>query len=171
MGNTTTIEGLAEASVCAWIKYAPASVTTDGAIVSRYLGSLNGWLLWVDDTAALSGRTDTISFSIDPGVDGPGRVEGSTGLVTTGVWDHYCGTFKGGTYIRLYKNGKLDTQNTSSIASFVNTDSANLYIGRIEHASPRYFEGQIDDVRIYNYALTENQIKNIMNFGSVKFGN
>jgi hypothetical protein len=33
----------------------------------------------------------------------------------------------------------------------------------------RGFDGQIDDVRIYNYALTETQIKEIMNQGAVSF--
>lgn len=41
----------------------------------------------------------------------------------------------------------------------------------------QYFNGQIDpdligidDVRIYNYALTAAQIKNVMNDGAVRFG-
>ncbi|MFA5894379.1 MAG: LamG domain-containing protein [Candidatus Shapirobacteria bacterium] len=164
-----TIEGATEASVCSWLKYRPSSVTTDGAIVSRYLGSLGGWLLWVDDSAALSGRSDTVSFAVDPGADASGRVEGSTGLVTTGQWDHYCGVFKGGSYIRLYKNGVLNTEQTSSIVSVVDTDNANFYIGRVDNASPRYLDGQVDDVRVYNYALTETQIKSVYNGSGVNF--
>jgi hypothetical protein len=33
-----------------------------------------------------------------------------------------------------------------------------------------YFPGQIDDVRIYNYALSPTQIKEIYNNGTVYFG-
>jgi len=33
-----------------------------------------------------------------------------------------------------------------------------------------YFNGQIDDVRVFNYALTANQIKTLFNNGSVNFG-
>jgi len=35
----------------------------------------------------------------------------------------------------------------------------------------RYWKGQLDDVRIYNYALTPSQIKQVMNQGAgVRFG-
>ena len=33
-----------------------------------------------------------------------------------------------------------------------------------------YFNGQIDDVRIYNYTLTASQIKTLYNDGAVRFG-
>jgi len=32
------------------------------------------------------------------------------------------------------------------------------------------FNGTIDDVRVYNYALTENQIKKLYNKGLVRIG-
>lgn len=171
MGNTATIEGNSEASVCLWIKYGPGSVTADSALVGRYLGAGNGWTLWIDDEAAYSLRTDTISFAPAPGGGTGGRVEGSTGLVSSGVWDHYCATFQGGSFIRLYKNGLLDQEETSSVTSSVSSDNANLYIGRIDNASPRWFQGQIDDVKIFNYALNDTQILNLYNNGAVSFGN
>ena len=34
----------------------------------------------------------------------------------------------------------------------------------------RNFNGQIDDVRVYNYALTAAQVKNEYNQGAVSFG-
>jgi len=34
-----------------------------------------------------------------------------------------------------------------------------------------YFNGSIDDVKIWNYALTEEQVKNEYNGGAVRFGN
>jgi hypothetical protein len=63
-----------------------------------------------------------------------------------------------------YKNGKvIGTTNISTLGS---TSSSNsLYIS---HNTYR-FNGQIDDVRIYNYALTPTQIKTIYNGGSVNF--
>jgi hypothetical protein len=167
MGSTTnTIEGATEATICAWIKYGPASVTTDGAIVSRYNGQYVGWLMWVDDSAAINGRTDTVSVAFQAEDSGFGRIEGSSGLVTPGVWDHYCGVFKGGTYIKLYKNAKLDQQNTSNIVSTVNATSNVFYIGRVDNASPRNFQGQIDDVRLYRYALSPQEIQTVYSNGS-----
>ena len=166
--STSFITGSSETSVCAWIKYAPSSVTTDGAIISKYDGSLQGWMFWVDDSAAVSGRSNTITFMISPDSD-PGRVEGSSNLVETDVWSHYCGVFKGGSYLRLYKNGILDQQVTVSVPTTVDSTTNATYLGRVDSGTTRDFEGQIDDVRIYNYALTQTQIQTIMNNGAVRF--
>jgi hypothetical protein len=169
IGNTATIEGNSEATVCTWLKYRPSTVTTDGALVSRYLGSTGGWIFWIDDDAALGGHIDTVSFAPRPGDGAGGRVEGSSGLITPGQWDHYCGVFKGGNYIRLYKNGKLDSEQTTGVSSTVGSDNANLYFGRIDNVAPRYLDGQIDDVRIYGYALNSSQIKAVFNGSAINF--
>jgi hypothetical protein len=43
-------------------------------------------------------------------------------------------------------------------------------IGKASWSSANYFTGQIDDVRVYNYALTPSQIKTVYNGGAaVKF--
>ena len=53
-------------------------------------------------------------------------------------------------------------------ASIADSD-ATLGIGAIgDGTSP--FDGQIDDVKVWNYALTPLQIKNDYNNGSVRFG-
>ena len=43
----------------------------------------------------------------------------------------------------------------------------DMDIGRV---STTYFDGQIDDVRIYNYPLTAAQIRKVMNDGTARFG-
>ncbi len=163
------LAGLTEMSVCSWIKYGPGSVTADGVIVGQYSGSPPGWLLWVDDVGAVFGETDTVSFSPNPVGGSAGRVEGTTGLVSTGVWDHYCGVFKGGSFIRLYKNGVLNAENTSSIVSVADVPDTVLQIGRWTNFNNSYFDGQIDDIRIYNYALTSHQVKEVYGGGAVVF--
>ena len=172
LATGTTVPSLAnvaEMSACAWIKYGPSSVSADGVIVGQYSGSPPGWLLWVDNEAAVSGRTDTVAFSINPAGGTSGRVEGTTGLVTSGAWDHYCGVFKGSSFIRLYKNGVLNTENTSSIVSTTDVPNTVLQMGRWTNFDNSYFDGQIDDVRIYNYALTPHQVKELYSGGSVVF--
>ena len=48
-------------------------------------------------------------------------------------------------------------------------DTSDLFIGSIYGMIP--LDGKIDEVKIYNYALTEEQVKNDYNFGAVRFGN
>ncbi len=67
---------------------------------------------------------------------------------------------------KLYINGQLqsDIDDISGLGSFDSAASNDLYIGagRSDH---RYFDGLIDDVRIYNYARTQKQILEDMNAG------
>jgi hypothetical protein len=70
--------------------------------------------------------------------------------------------------ISLYVNGKLD-KSVGNIVTFTWSDFNNASIGYLQQFG-RYFNGQIDDTRIYNYALTQDQIKQIYNGGAINFG-
>ena len=168
VGSTTILDNVTEASVCFWMYYIPASVTTDGAVIGEYNGSTqDGWFFWVDDAAAATGHTNTMSWSPDTHNGGtwqPGRVEGSTDLVTPGQWDHYCGTFSGGNYIRLYKNGVLDAENTTSIVAEVPTSIQTLRMGSISTGG-RYLNARLDDVRVYARALTDTDVLALYAYG------
>ena len=61
----------------------------------------------------------------------------------------------------LYLNGELkSTTSVTGIPKIQNIDS--IYLGkRKEYASPRHLQGYLNDVRIYNEALTAKQIKEI----------
>jgi uncharacterized protein (TIGR02145 family) len=157
VGNKNIIEDAAAASVCLWLKYNAPSVTADAGLLTKW--DSEGWLMWVDDVAFTSGRTNTISFAVDASQSGPGRVEGSTNLVVPGEWAHYCGTFQGGSFIRLYKNGVLDRENTTSIVSVVDSNTHAIRIGDSANAgSIKYLNGEVDDVRIYNRALSADDV-------------
>ena len=164
MGDIDLLDGEAEGTICTWLYYDVASVSTDGVLVSKYESGSDGWLLWIDDSTAYSGRTDTVAFAPDAQGGTSGRVEGSQGLVTPYVWDHYCGVFKGDDYIRLYKNGALDQENSTTTSTVFDTSTFPVRLGNI-YSNSRNLEGMLDDVRIYNYALTEQQIKEVFNSG------
>ena len=87
--------------------------------------------------------------------------------VTNGSWNHLVATFDGTTR-KLYVNGVLKNSDTPTTPNV--TAGQSLYIGSYSTPS-NYFPGQIDDVRIYNYALTATQIKQLYNGGAaIKFG-
>jgi hypothetical protein len=170
IGNVSFLDSATAASVCVWMKYNAASVTGDGAIVSEFGGAAGSWIFFVDDVAAISGRTDTINFSPNGSTGGGagGRVEGSTGLVTPGAWDHYCGTFQGSTFIRLYKNGVLDQQNTTSVVSAIPSSSFNLRMGATDEGPARYLNATLDDVRVYNRALSAAEVQRLYKLGAAR---
>jgi len=73
--------------------------------------------------------------------------------LTPGEWYHIVGTFDG-TDIKCYLNGALkDTNQISGIKS----SNAKLFIA--EEGWHNYFHGLIDEVRIWNRALSEEEIE------------
>ncbi len=84
---------------------------------------------------------------------------------STGVWNHAVMTYDG-TTVKVYLNGVFK----NSKALTLNTTNSVVRIGDGYYDPYRYFSGQIDDVRIYNYPLTPTQIKTLYNGGAVRFG-
>ena len=76
-----------------------------------------------------------------------------------GEWFHVVGTFDGSTAI-IYKNG-VEQNRKTGITEKMFTNDLNLYIGTMW---TDYFNGIIDEVRIYNRALSPREIKIIYAF-------
>ncbi|MBN2228331.1 MAG: ThuA domain-containing protein [Candidatus Thorarchaeota archaeon] len=84
-----------------------------------------------------------------------------TPLPTTGEWHHVAGTYDGST-ISLYVDGVERVSNSAS--GSLQTSSTSLYIGNKPLSSypGDRFKGIIDEVRIYNRALSNQEINNTM---------
>ena len=84
--------------------------------------------------------------------------------LTTGVWYHLVGTFKSKSELKLYVNGveRASLSASSVPMDFANTDQA-LFVGRVGDSTANFFDGQIDDVRVYNRALSSTEISNLAN--------
>jgi hypothetical protein len=94
------------------------------------------------------------------------NIHGAT-APTTGIWQHVAVTMKG-TTVTHYLNGNANGTGNLSVA--IADAGKPLIIGSRDDAQTRMY-GQIDDVRVYNYALTQEQIKQVMNNGSaINFG-
>ncbi len=108
---------------------------------------------------------NTISCMFN-GTSNPRSDYTSADLGTTSQWKHIVCTYDGST-ARVYLNGKLvHSWNTTGNI----TNDSGLTMGRT--ASDIYPLAQkLDDVRIYNYALSANQVKKLYNnASSIYFG-
>jgi hypothetical protein len=90
-----------------------------------------------------------------------------TGVTPQGRWTHYIATSANGDN-RIYINGVL---------SGLNNDTWNnkyrfgeIFIGRLPYAHPTegymYFKGMLDDIRIYNRALSDSEAKTLFVYES-----
>ncbi|MCL4366210.1 LamG domain-containing protein [Patescibacteria group bacterium] len=94
-------------------------------------------------------------------------IDSNNGL-TSGTWYHIVGTYDGSNE-KIYINGALNKTSSSTNAPDTNSLLSFQYFAN--YGLPAlYFNGQLDDVKVYNYTLTPTQIKDIYNNGAVFFG-
>ncbi len=94
---------------------------------------------------------------------------GRTIPVSTNKWQHIVGVYNGSgssSGISLYNNGVLISSTDSSGGSYVAMENLTntLKFGERDVGS-NHFDGSIDDVRIYNRALSAQEIQQLYNLG------
>jgi hypothetical protein len=95
---------------------------------------------------------------------GRGGIAGET-RVNANQWHHVAGVCDG-SQMRIYVDGELDA--SSSWDNGIKSNDYPVYIGENAEWTGRFWHGLIDDVRIYDYALSENEIRTLSNKGKQK---
>ena len=90
----------------------------------------------------------------------------SFGTLQGGVWYHLAATWDG-RYFRAYKNGVQTSYCDFGYNSQVATDPSGASVKIGSHAGPPasskyFFDGYVDEVRVWNVARTETQIRSAM---------
>lgn len=98
--------------------------------------------------------------------DGNFRSRTTTGYhVSENEWSHVTAVLSQGEWIKFFINGSLAEELSWAYGnSVLSTSSFN--IGGHNGTSSQYFQGLIDEVKVYNYALSEDEIKLDYNQGS-----
>jgi Concanavalin A-like lectin/glucanases superfamily/Secretion system C-terminal sorting domain len=142
IGHTFTQAG--SFSVSIWIKKATAA--SGVAIMSGTTTSLNFiWLVQCDATKAIFGTNKQQSAWF--------WTNATTNYVLN-EWEHYVGVYTANT-MTFYRNGVLQGTTTNTHTN-VSQAVLPIWIGR--GVSGNYFNGSLDDVGIWNRALTPNEI-------------
>ena len=82
--------------------------------------------------------------------------------VNDGNWHHVTGLYDG-EKMYIYIDGVVDVSQPAS--GVVATNDHPVFIGENVEVPERFWNGLIDDVRVYNYALSEGQITALYNEG------
>ncbi|MBU2265388.1 LamG domain-containing protein, partial [Patescibacteria group bacterium] len=97
--------------------------------------------------------------------DGTSYYDFPHNFVMSDIWTHLVIIYNGSNWY-AYQDGVQTATKSESFT--IHTGTTYTYIGVIANTdtlSPYYFNGLIDEVRIYNYARTEEQIGQDYNFG------
>lgn len=105
-----------------------------------------------------------------------GSVQGNS-LVNDGRWHHVAAALTnsdsaGIDEINLYVDGVLQTNTRNGSACVINTDaSAHVYLGTVysNGSFSSYFNGRMDEVRIYDTALDDAQIAQLAQNGLIAY--
>jgi len=150
--------GYAEVSVTAWIR------TTDGG--NQIIASYDRNEYWRLEINGNGGGTGQIGWDVRTS---SGQVDyGSVTRVDDGTWHHVAAVFDNGT-LTIYIDGNPEpsTSGGSTFGRGVNTRYGFLGVGSEattfdgSRGPNNYFDGDMDDVRIYNRALSAEEISQL----------
>mgnify|MGYP001408671588 CR=1 FL=1 len=157
VSNSSSLQISSDITLEAWIKLDNLSgskiviIKTDGGSAADMSYSLR-----------VPSSGNVVRFAIGGGsgvdFDGEGSVSETidSPSLTSGIWYHVAGVRNGTTMI-LYLNGKSVATSTR-FRNSISVNSGSLDIGYFPSYG-QYFDGQIDEVRIWNDARTEAEIK------------
>jgi Concanavalin A-like lectin/glucanases superfamily len=134
-----------QVSISMWLK--PGS--TQGAyadILSKFT-----FMLEQDSTS-----TNSYYFNWTDGIESSGCAPSPIFTLTANIWQHVL-VVKSGTLVKGYVNG-VETGSCTGSFSSIASNSDILTIGRSSSFGSQYWSGSMDDLRIYNRALTAKEM-------------
>jgi hypothetical protein len=153
----TTLAGVNAATVSAWVK-----TTTGGTIICSGGACIN----WGNYTLSVAGGSAVAEF-VNANVSSGQFSVSSSSTVNDGKWHLITGVLNG-TSITLYVDGAISGARSDFSGNIFNDSGRSVIdIGATpatgECGSPAigYFNGSIDDVRIYNRPLSSSEIQNL----------
>ena len=150
-GNDESLRITNNLSVSFWFKN-NVTPSTYNAYIGRY---------------KTSGNTRVWSISYDDGIRSYFSKNGASGIGTSAltiendVWYHFLVTFESGV-VKQYLNSELKSTDdiSTTVDSLYDTDT-KLVIGARDEGTSNFIPANLNDVRIYNRALSETEIKTL----------
>ncbi len=155
-------------SVSSWVKTTSSATQSIASTWSYQVSS--GWHFEMND-----GTAGAIYFGIINGIGNSYRMARSTATTfNDGAWHLAVATYDGSQSsagIKLYIDGVSSAAVSIGDTSPGSLANANLNIGKIGGGSvPEYFNGSIDDARIYNRVLSAQEVLNLYNSSGEAMG-
>jgi len=99
------------------------------------------------------------SLSFVNGISGSWSETQSSEIMSTNEWYHVAGVYDGVSQ-KIYINGELVGENP--VTGVIGINTLDLKIGDSPGYADRYFDGKIDEVRVWNIARTDQEIRESM---------
>ncbi len=152
-----------QASVSAWVKIDGEGEGNGITFIKQNASGTTGasyGLVYLVGSGKIS---FSLATTVEPWTDYP-----STTTLTTGVWYHVVGVYDGSN-VKVYLNGSLDA--TYSVTGSLLDATGPLQIGMQNSWSPEYLYGAVDEVGIWNTALTSADVTQLYGDYDGSYGN
>ncbi len=158
--NNYVFGGLTEVTISFW--YNLNTISGDQAIVAKWMEAV-GVLLYHDDP-------DGWRFLLRLTSGGNADLQ-STFVATPNTWQHIAATWKSGDKVRMYLNG-ANVQESLLSYTGTTTTLSDFNIGRdaLTGTDTRYLNGKLDELAVFNTALSADKIQQIYDATAVVSG-
>ena len=163
-GNALDFDGSGDYVNCGNIGFGGTGATLEGWVyINSFLDGINTlfgreWdnaslLLRLGDGGGLSNHQ--IQFLIN----GSHSLASST-VLETDKWYHIAAVYDASAGMKIYINGVLDASNSNT--GNLNTSTFDFYIASADGGTGRYFDGRMDEIRVWNDVRSESEIQDNM---------
>ena len=162
-GAAAYLNGLDALTVSLWVK-SNVIGTDSGCIIFTDPDGTDQRDIRYDLAGGSGGGTNVIKYGVT--CTGGNQENESSANVQTTEWQHLATTWKSGDVVRLYINGSLDTPSFLDVAEEgVTTGYTKILVGRGGKDADAAWDGRVDDVRIYDWQLSADDIVTVKNGG------
>ena len=145
--------GTGDFSFSSWIKIPSAMLSGEHSFFNTIPTSYGGWAVNLYDGA--------IKFYLNNLTSSPWHINTGITTVSADMWTNIT-IIRSGTDLKFYINGVLDQSFTNS--DNITPGTKDLLLGF--NGASDYFTGQVDEFRIYNRALSEDEVTELYNMGA-----
>jgi hypothetical protein len=140
-------------TITAWIKM--EFTAGDRKIAGNQDGTTGGYKLglYTNNKVEFEVRTSTNAATGN-------RASAGGTVLQSGTWYHVAGVYSKGQFIRTYVYGNLDRELVTEAA--LGTSTGTLKLGREPMIANYFWLGAMDDVKVYNRALSQEEILWVM---------
>lgn len=143
-------------TMAAWINL--RSYPDDQRIITKEFGAVDPYSIY---TLLMSDPGET-KLEFRPVLNNTRYRINSNADIPLNQWAHVAATFDGSNCV-LYINGEIDKEEPHTGTMLTNDEP--VYLGASQFWDPRFFDGLMDEAVLFNVALTQDDIKTLMEKG------
>ena len=160
------IQQTCEFTVTCWVKFTNHASTAANQFIlgNNNSGDQVGMMLWYDNRSSPGPANKQLRVVVSPDVGGSSSdvYVNVTNGITDNNWHHIAvtGSGSGGT-LKMYRDGSL-IGSTSGLTTTTNTSLHDMLFGAVGTTPAGFFKGYLDEVAIFDYELSSNEINNLV---------